>query len=75
VSIITFVAKPPSIIGFTGALPSTRFTVKAPRPIEVTFARSTFRITKVAKTATVTRRWSEFDAAFAVAGALLTVPR
>ena len=74
-SIVTFIAEPPSIIRFAGALPTTRFTVKTPGPIEMTFARSTFRITEVAETATVTVRWSEFNAAFAAARALLTVPR
>jgi hypothetical protein len=75
VSIITLIAKPSSIIGFAGALPTTRFTVKTSGPIEVTFARSTFGITEVAETATVTVRWSEFYAAFTAACAFLTVPR
>jgi hypothetical protein len=71
---MALVAELPSIIRFAGALPTSRFTVKSPRPIEMTLTRSTFRIAKVAKTATVTVRWSKLNTALAATCPLFTVP-
>jgi hypothetical protein len=71
---MALVAELSSIIRFAGALPTSRFTVKPPGPIEMTFTRSTFRIAKVAKTATVTVGWSELDTTFTATCTLFTVP-